>query len=220
MEPESQTVQTKRSQPLSKPPPPSSKPPPTALHPYKPQTILKNISPYTVCILQANDHKDELYIYMSEVFLPLCPQVLCEVWKAISDSGGRQRVSSCFKTTTWHLPSSISRFVKHPWCCISTSHHLEPPVKSCVFLPEKKLLVRRKLTLSLKMDSLSKLEITSSEKGSRLASRSSSEFRRSRWRLDGLDLAPSGGVGLTLNVKEIWWYIWFIITSQWVTSTI
>lgn len=131
MEPESQTVQTKRSQPLSKPPPPSSKPPPIALHPYKPQTFLKNISPYTVCILQANDHKDELYIYMSEVFLPLCPQVLCEVWKAISDSGGRQRVSSCFKTTTWHLPSSISRFVKPP---LMLYFHLPSPWTACKIL--------------------------------------------------------------------------------------
>lgn len=52
------------------------------------------------------------------------------------------------------------------------------------------------------MDSLSRLEMTSSGKGSRLASRSSSEFRRSRWRLDGLDLVPSAVVGLTLDTKE------------------
>lgn len=52
------------------------------------------------------------------------------------------------------------------------------------------------------MDSLSRLEMMSSGKGSRLARRSSSEFRRSRWRLDGLDLAPSAGGGLTLDVKK------------------
>lgn len=51
------------------------------------------------------------------------------------------------------------------------------------------------------MDSLSRLDTTSSEKGSRAARRSSSEFRRSRWRLDGFDLAPSAGVGFTLDIK-------------------
>lgn len=51
------------------------------------------------------------------------------------------------------------------------------------------------------MDSLSRLEMTSSEKGSRLARRSSSEFRRSRWRLDGFDLPPSVGAGLTLEMR-------------------
>lgn len=68
-------------------------------------------------------------------------------------------------------------------------------------LLEKKLFVRRKLTLSLRMESLSRLEMTSSGKGSRLARRSSSEFRRSRWRLDGLDLVPSAGAALTLEIK-------------------
>lgn len=74
-------------------------------------------------------------------------------------------------------------------------------VSARVCLPEKKPLVRRKLTLSLRMESLSRLAMTSSEKGSRLARRSSSEFRRSRWRLDGLDLAPSVGAGLTLEMR-------------------
>ena len=49
------------------------------------------------------------------------------------------------------------------------------------------------------MDSLSRLVVTSSGKGSRLASLSSSPFRRSRCRLDGLDLAPSAGACFTLE---------------------
>lgn len=58
------------------------------------------------------------------------------------------------------------------------------------------------------MDSLSRLDITSSGKGKRLASWSNSEFRRSRWRLDGLDLAPSMGGGLTLEIKTFLQFSW------------
>ncbi|TNN37970.1 hypothetical protein EYF80_051867 [Liparis tanakae] len=49
------------------------------------------------------------------------------------------------------------------------------------------------------MESLSRLAVTSSGNGSRLASRSSSPFSRSRCRLDGLDLATSVGAGFTLT---------------------
>lgn len=58
------------------------------------------------------------------------------------------------------------------------------------------------------MDSLSRLDMTSSGKGKRLASWSNSEFRRSRWRLDGLDLAPSMGGGLTLEIKTFLQFSW------------
>lgn len=54
------------------------------------------------------------------------------------------------------------------------------------------------------MESLSRVAVTSSGKGSRLARRSSSPFNRSRCRLDGLDLAPSAGGCFTLtNVNHM-----------------
>lgn len=74
-------------------------------------------------------------------------------------------------------------------CCYkSTGNDL---VTSTVNLPEKKFLARRQLTLRRRMESLSRLAVTSSGKGSKLAKRSSSPFSRSLCRLDGLDLAPS-----------------------------
>lgn len=53
------------------------------------------------------------------------------------------------------------------------------------------------------MESLSRVAVTSSGKGSRPARRSSSPFSRSLCRLDGLDLAPSAGGCFTLvNTEE------------------
>lgn len=64
--------------------------------------------------------------------------------------------------------------------------------------PLKKLLTFRYPTLRRSTESLSRRVRTSSVKGSRLVSLSSSPLSRSRWRLDGLDLTPSGGGGLGL----------------------
>lgn len=52
------------------------------------------------------------------------------------------------------------------------------------------------------MDSLSRLAVTSSGNGSRLASRSSSPFSLSLCRLDGLDLDPAVGGCFTLIRKQ------------------
>lgn len=52
------------------------------------------------------------------------------------------------------------------------------------------------------MDSLSRLAVTSSGNGSRLASCSSSPFSLSLCRLDGLDLDPSVGGCFTLITKQ------------------
>lgn len=57
--------------------------------------------------------------------------------------------------------------------------------------PLQWLLTLKYPTLKRRTDSLSRRERISSEKGRRSVSRSSSPFRRSRWRLDGLDLGTS-----------------------------
>ena len=58
--------------------------------------------------------------------------------------------------------------------------------------PWKWLLTLRYPTLSRRTDSLSRRPRTSSENGSRPVRRSSSTFRRSRWRLDGLVFTGGG----------------------------
>lgn len=75
----------------------------------------------------------------------------------------------------------------------------EPPEWNPGHSPLKKLLTFRYPTLRRSTDSLSRRDRTSSVKGSRLVSLSSSPLSRSLWRLEGLDLMPSGGGGLGLT---------------------
>lgn len=68
-------------------------------------------------------------------------------------------------------------------------------------LPLNKLLTRRYPTLRRRTDSLSSRERTSSGKGRRSISLSSSPFSRSRWRFDGFDLTTS-------LLSEIFFLVW------------
>lgn len=110
------------------------------------------------------------------------------------DSKG-YRVSLLKQTPFSWEPVSSSVRENNTWterCIISTRE--EQPGSS----PLKKLLIFRYPTLRRSTESLSRRVRTSSVKGSRLVSLSSSPLSRSLWRLDGLDLMPSGGGGFGL----------------------
>lgn len=101
-------------------------------------------------------------------------------------------------TVSWNTDSQPEAHASLSICAIQCALRLRPWGRwyaRCLCgvegSPLQWFLTLKYPTLKRRTDSLSRRERISSEKGRRSVSRSSSPFRRSRWRLDGLDLGTS-----------------------------
>lgn len=138
--------------------------------------------------------KDRQVVFPAAPF-PLSPPAGCVfIQPGVRFSFWHPTVFNHTTVSTWPRHLSLSK-VRIPSAPAVHFHQTDTPSCCRGHRPWRQLLAFRYPTLRRSTDSLSRRLLISSEKGSRLARWSSSMFRRSRWRLDGLVFR---GLGFTL----------------------